>query len=124
MDVYERIKKRHPWGKYAIVEASMGLNREAGEVEDLVAKSLFEEQPIVPGALMVELSDVWHYLVMACAVYGITLEQLGEINRVKLMARDAGIERRFDELIEKIDPEMDVDQQINDIEDQMEMMRW
>ena len=54
----------------------------------------------------------------------ITLEQLGEINRVKLMARDAGIERRFDELIEKLDPEMDVNQQINDIEDHVEMMRW
>lgn len=97
--LYERITERHVMDGETIKEAALGLASEAGEVVQLVRKNVYDGQKLSEGEMLVELSDVLHYLVLACACYGITLEQLADVNGTKLKARDKGCGHLFDALM-------------------------
>lgn len=89
-------------GRHAVVslvEASLGLASEAGEVAQIIRKHEYESHGIKPGSLALELGDVLHYLVQACDYLGISLEELAALNAVKMKALDKGERRNFEALI-------------------------
>lgn len=96
-NVYKWIMSRHPQAD--LVELGLGLGSEAGEVEQLARNAKFDGKAVRDGDVILELSDVWHYLMLGCAVYGVTLEDLEAVNRRKMQARDAGYGRRYEDAI-------------------------
>lgn len=94
MDIYRMIDKRH--GGATLRDVALGLTSESGECAQLVRKEM-EEVKIKPGEMVMELSDVWHYLVLGCAYYGITLEDLEAVNLGKMDALDAEMRTVFED---------------------------
>lgn len=122
MDIYERIKSRHAWNEGTILDAALGLGRETGEVEQLVSKWLFDGQSLVPGDMLMELSDVAHYLVLACIYFGVTLDELLEINTIKMVALDSGQRRTFEAMMYHLDVDHFKDE-IRKVRAEMEAVR-
>lgn len=122
-ELYEKINERHEWDAATIVEAVLGLGSEVGEMTQLVRKSKFEHVVSKPGEMLAEMSDVLHYLVLACGCYGVTLDDLARINMMKMQARDEGNEQWFLALMYLVDIEGDLSAELDDIEAQMEAMR-
>ena len=91
------VRSRH--AVVSLVEASLGLASEAGEVAQIIRKHEYESHGIKPGSLALELGDVLHYLVQACDYLGISLEELAALNAVKMKALDKGERRNFQALI-------------------------
>lgn len=89
-------------GRHAVVslvEVALGLTSEAGEVAQLIRKHEYETQGVKPGSLALELGDVLHYLAQACDYLEISLEELAELNAVKMRALDKGERRNFESLV-------------------------
>ena len=89
-------------GRHAVVslvEAALGLASEAGEVAQIVRKHEYESHGIKPGSLALELGDVLHYLAQSCDYLNISLEELAELNAVKMKALDKGERRYFEATI-------------------------
>ena len=89
-------------GRHAVVslvEAALGLASEAGEVAQIIRKHEYESHGIKPGSLALELGDVLHYLAQACDYLDIGLEELAELNAVKMKALDKGERRNFEAMI-------------------------
>lgn len=122
-ELYEKINERHEWDAATIVEAVLGLGSEVGEMTQLVRKSKFERLALKPGEMLAEMSDVLHYLVLACGCHGVTLDDLARINMMKMKARDEGNEQWFLALMYLVDIEGDLSAELDDIEKQMEAMR-
>lgn len=66
---------------------ALGLAGEAGEVADLVKKSVYHQQGLDREKLIKELGDVCWYLTAICSGLGITLEEVAQANIKKLQAR-------------------------------------
>ena len=60
----------------AILEAALGLNGEAGEVADIVKKSIFGGHPMDRTKLILELGDVLWYVTEMAHGLGISLDQV------------------------------------------------
>lgn len=91
------VRDRH--AVVSLVEAALGLISEAGEVAQIIRKHEYESHGIKPGSLALELGDVLHYLVQACDYLGISLEDLAELNAVKMKALDKGERRNFEAMV-------------------------
>jgi NTP pyrophosphatase (non-canonical NTP hydrolase) len=74
-------------GQGLLLNAVMGLNGEAGEVIDLVKKSLFQGHVLDTKHMVEELGDVAWYLAVCCEALGVTLEDVMAANIEKLKAR-------------------------------------
>ncbi len=98
-EFYEKINLRHDMNGQIIVEVALGLASESGEVAQLVRKREFERISLPVGAMLMELSDVLHYLTLASSYYGLTLDELAEVNEKKMYARDIGMGSTFDALM-------------------------
>lgn len=83
----------------SLVEPALGLASEAGEVAQIIRKQEYERQGIKPGILALELGDVLHYMAQMCDHLGISLEELAELNAVKMKALDKGERRSFEAMI-------------------------
>ena len=70
-----------------IVNATLGLAGEAGEVADVTKKLLFHSEADRHDELVEELGDVCYYLAKTMELYGITLEECLEANKIKLQKR-------------------------------------
>ncbi len=70
-----------------LVNFSMGLAGEAGEVVDAVKKVVFHGHQIDVGKMRDELGDVLWYLAMTAQTIGLTLEEVAEANIEKLVRR-------------------------------------
>lgn len=98
LDKYtEIVSGRHP--QKGLLEAALGLASESGEVAQIMRKSRYETQGINHGELALELGDVMHYLALACDCLEISMEELAELNAVKMQARDKGERRAFEALV-------------------------
>lgn len=98
LDKYIQIvHDRHTWA--SLVEIALGLASEAGEVAQIIRKHEYEAHGIKPGSLALELGDVLHYLAQACDYLGISMEELAELNAVKMKALDKGERRNFEAMI-------------------------
>lgn len=93
----QMVRDRHAVA--SLVEAALGLTSEAGEVAQFIRKHEYESHGIKPGSLALELGDVLHYLAQACDYLDISLEELAELNAVKMKALDKGERRNFEAMV-------------------------
>lgn len=70
-----------------VMNAALGLVAEAGEVADIVKKSFFHKPKDRRAELLLELGDVMYYYAKFIDLYGFTLEEILEANKVKLFER-------------------------------------
>ena len=71
-----------------IMNCALGLAGEAGEVADIIKKTYFhKDKPGYLDELRLELGDVFYYATKLMDLYGFTLEEVLEANRVKLSER-------------------------------------
>lgn len=70
-----------------IINATLGLTGEAGEVSDHVKKWLFQGHELDTKKLINELGDIRYYLELACYALGVTMEQVEQANSEKLRKR-------------------------------------
>lgn len=70
-----------------LLNGTLGLTGEAGEVSDLIKKGIFHEKGIDLEHLKKELGDCAWYLAMICDACGFTLDDVMQTNIDKLKAR-------------------------------------
>lgn len=70
-----------------ILNASLGLSGEVGELNDMIKKWIFHEKPIDKMHLKKEIDDVCWYIAMMCEAWGFNLEQIMQLNINKLKER-------------------------------------
>lgn len=122
MSIYTMIDKRH--GGATLKDVALGLASEAGECAQLVRKER-EDVRIRPGEMVMELSDVWHYLVLGCAYYGITLEDLMMVNQAKMRALDVDMRNVFEENLMRWNGSTDtLEDVVRAAEADVEMLKW
>ena len=77
-----------------LLNGALGLTGEAGEVSDLVKKSIFHERGIDLEHLKKECGDVMWYLAMIADACNFTLDEVMQMNVDKLKARYPRSEER------------------------------
>lgn len=70
-----------------LINASMGLCGEVGEVADEVKKNAFHGHPLNEQAIKKELGDILWYLNLAADLFGYSLEEIAISNIEKLQKR-------------------------------------
>lgn len=75
--------------RYDTLYLVLGLCSEAGEVADLMKKSIASRTPLDPESILNELGDVLWYLTRLADTYGLMMEQIRDANAAKLQARQA-----------------------------------
>ena len=70
-----------------MLQAALGLTGEAGEVADLIKKSVFHNKPMDLVHLKKELGDVMWYVALMCHAYKFDLDEVMQLNIDKLKAR-------------------------------------
>ena len=70
-----------------LIDAVLGLTREAGEVADLVKKAYYQGHDLDLEAIMKELGDVAWYIALACQALGVGMEEVLKMNIEKLENR-------------------------------------
>lgn len=122
MNIYTMIDKRH--GGATLKDVVLGLASESGECAQLVRKEM-EDIALKPGEMIMELSDVWHYLVLGCAYYGITLEDLMMVNQAKMRALDVEMRHVFEQNLMRWDASPDtLEDVVRAAEADVEMLKW
>ena len=122
MNIYTMIDKRH--GGATLKDVVLGLASEAGECAQLVRKEM-EDIALNPGEMIMELSDVWHYLVLGCAYYGITLDDLMMVNQAKMRALDVEMRHIFEQNLMRWDGSPDtLEDVVSAAEADVEMLKW
>lgn len=81
-----------------LINNSLGLTGEAGEVVDQLKKELYLNRVISRDEILEELGDtLWHLAVLA-SVRGVTLQEIADYNVEKLKGRYPDAEWRVSEL--------------------------
>ena len=70
-----------------LIHAALGLAGEAGEVVDLIKKSVNYNTPLLEFDLLNECGDTLHYLTRILSLNGFTLQDAVDANLTKLSAR-------------------------------------
>ena len=70
-----------------LLNGTIGLCGESGEVADIVKKSVFSEHPLDVDEIKKELGDVMWYVAMCCNSLKISLDDVMQGNIDKLMKR-------------------------------------
>ena len=70
-----------------LVNTVLGLVGEAGEIADYVKKVEFHKHTFRPEKMTEELGDLLWYMAALCVIYGLSLEDVGQMNIEKLQAR-------------------------------------
>lgn len=83
----DRTWQKHDGAREELANAAMGLAGEAGELVDLVKKSLFHGKPAAKRDIESEAGDVLYYLARICRCAGTTLERVASGNVAKLQKR-------------------------------------
>ena len=73
-----------------IVFACLGIAGEAGELVDMIKKTIYHNRAITPEEVLDEVGDVLWYLTTLCRQYGVNLEDAMEYNIKKLAKRYPG----------------------------------
>lgn len=95
----KRIKERHNGGHFGLGEVCTGIVSEGGEVVEEWRKYCYENKPLYQGNIVNEMADVLHYIVLGCEYFGIDIEDLAQVNNMKMDAIDAGERDTFDLLL-------------------------
>ncbi len=70
-----------------LLNATLGLVGESGEIVDMVKKWIFHHHPLAEEQLVEELSDVVYYVFMMMHALNVTLDEVMEVNIAKLGRR-------------------------------------
>lgn len=70
-----------------LVNGALGLCGEAGEVADIIKKSIFQGHEIDEGHIAEELGDCAWYLAITAHAIGLSLDDVLEMNKAKLRNR-------------------------------------
>ena len=70
-----------------LLNGTMGLNGEAGEVIDILKKHMFQGHELDREHIAKELGDCLWYIAVAAEGAGYTLDEIAEMNKVKLRSR-------------------------------------
>lgn len=70
-----------------ILNASLGLSGEVGELNDMIKKWIFHEKTFDEEHARKELGDVMWYVAMMCESFGWDLDEILQMNVDKLKAR-------------------------------------
>lgn len=70
-----------------LVNATLGLNGEAGEFADAIKKHLFHSHELDREMLLKELGDIQWYIAQACNALDTTVGEIMELNIAKLLKR-------------------------------------
>ncbi len=70
-----------------LVNFSMGLSGEAGEVTDHIKKVAFQGHELDEENVAYELGDLMYYVAMTADMIGYTLEEIMQMNQEKLAIR-------------------------------------
>lgn len=70
-----------------IINASLGLSGEVGELNDMIKKAVFHEHPIDTIKVRKEIGDILWYVALMCEGFGFDMDEVMEMNVVKLIAR-------------------------------------
>lgn len=95
----KRIKERHNGGHFGLGEVCTGIASEGGEVVEEWRKYCYENKPLYQGNIVNEMADVLHYIALGCEYFGIDIEDLAQVNNMKMDAIDAGKRDTFDLLL-------------------------
>lgn len=69
------------------INASLGLSGETGELNDMLKKSIFHEHPLDIEHVEKEIGDILWYVAMMCESFGLSMDEIMQINIDKLKAR-------------------------------------
>lgn len=70
-----------------VINASLGLSGEVGELNDMIKKAIFHEHPIDTNHVQKEISDVMWYIALMCESFGFDMGEIAQMNIDKLKAR-------------------------------------
>lgn len=70
-----------------IINASLGLSGEVGELNDMIKKAVFHEHPIDRVKVEKEIGDIMWYVALMCEGFGFDMNEMMEMNIAKLMTR-------------------------------------
>ena len=70
-----------------VLNASLGLSGEVGEINDLIKKWIFHEKPLDIEHVKRECGDIMWYMAMMCESLGFDMDEIMRINIDKLQAR-------------------------------------
>lgn len=70
-----------------IVNASLGLSGEVGELNDYIKKAIFHGHTVESVKVKKEIGDCCWYLALMCESFGFELEEIMQMNIDKLKAR-------------------------------------
>lgn len=70
-----------------VVNASLGLSGEVGELNDYIKKAIFHKHPLDLVAVKKEISDIMWYTALMCESFGFDMGEIAQMNIEKLKAR-------------------------------------
>ena len=70
-----------------VLNASLGLSGEVGELNDMVKKFIYHGTPMDEAHFKKEMGDILWYLALMCHAFGYDLDTIMEMNIDKLKAR-------------------------------------
>lgn len=85
--VQERLDSNMTVDIGGVLNASLGLSGEVGELNDMIKKFIFHKTPMDEVAFKKELGDICWYIAMMCEACGYKLEDIMEMNIEKLRKR-------------------------------------
>ena len=71
----------------AVINASLGLSGEVGELNDMIKKAVFHGHPLNTEHLEKEIGDIMWYVAMMCESFGFDMAVIAQMNIDKLKAR-------------------------------------
>lgn len=90
IEFFEEAKGGRLCGKYdfgGIINASMGLSGEVGELNDILKKWVFHGHEMEEEKVKKEIGDVCWYVALVCESFGFELSEIMHMNIEKLKAR-------------------------------------
>lgn len=70
-----------------VINASLGLSGETGELNDMIKKSIFHGHSLDMENVKKEIGDVIWYIAMMCESFGFDMCEIAQMNIDKLKAR-------------------------------------
>ena len=70
-----------------IINASLGLSGETGELNDIIKKAIFHGHTMDLVKIKKEISDIMWYVALMCESFGFDMDEIMQLNIDKLKAR-------------------------------------
>ncbi len=70
-----------------MINASLGLSGEVGELNDMIKKVIFHGHPLKPDHVKKEIGDIMWYIALMCDSFGFDMGEIAQMNIDKLKAR-------------------------------------